>query len=182
MGNPSKEIFEYLQENKVVIVKTDLGWSILSSLANKNLIEQTNSSPNLFPHLLVADEAMLQQYVNEVPEQGWDLLDFTDTSLALILEDTKNIPDEALTEKMGCFRILADCPPVFNALKRHRKPAWCANFIDAKKQPIQEKSQIPNEYLAIADYIVDLQPSNNGTRSYSVIKIRLNGEIEIVKK
>lgn len=180
----SLDLFNYIKEGKTVLLDSDIGWAVVCLYDQIEAIQTIRKTlPKHFESFLVADDAMLQTYVPEIPEQAWDLLDLNENPLFLILEGIRNI-DEALLDENKCssFRSIQDYSPLYNLVKRLRKPLWSAHLIAKNGKIISSKDQLPNELLDNCDYVLHLQTQKNQSRSYSVIKIRLNGEIRIVKK
>ena len=176
-------IFDALQDNKAVLGSTSIGISLMCPISNLERIQQirTITSPSI-EYILTADEGMLQHYVPEIPEQAWDLMDLSDNEILLELENTKGIDPSLLIDNGSIFSIVKDSPELYNVMKRMRTPLWVRTLTDKKGNGLADVSQISSDFLSNTDYIVDLQPQKQKIRSYSVIKIRLNGEIKIVKK
>ncbi len=182
-----KNAIDALKNGGVIICPTDTIWGISCDATNtkaaEKIFEIKKRPQKMAMILLVSNDAMIQQFVKEVPEIAWQLLEVADKPLTIIYSGAKNLPKNIISED-GTIAIRVCKDEFCNSLiSRFRKPivSTSANFSGTKAPLIF--SEISNELIQQVDYVVEYnQYDTLQANPSSIIKIGLNNEIEIIRK
>lgn len=176
-----------LRAGGIILYPTDAIWGIGCDATNDKAaekvfqIKQREESKSLI--LLVSDDGMLNRFVKDVPALAWDLIEITDTPLTIIYDAPRGIAKNILAED-GSIGI------------RMAKDAFCQKLIYKFGRPIvstsanisgtnapKNFSEISSEIFSQVDYVVNWrQDENRILQPSSIIKLKSNGEFQIIRK
>ncbi len=186
LSDDIKQTIEILRMGGVVLYPTDTVWGIgcdatsVSAVQRIYQIKQRQDSKAMI--VLVDNEIRLNQYIREIPEIAWQLLEVVDKPTTIVYPGAKNIAPNLLAEDGSIgMRIIRD--------------EFCQKLISQFKKPIVstsanvsgEKSpsfflEISENILTSVDYIVKWRQNDKVPRKpSSVIKLGLHGEIQIIR-
>jgi L-threonylcarbamoyladenylate synthase len=178
---------EVLKSGGVILCPTDTVWGLSCDATNAKAVEklfEIKKRPlNLSMIVLVATDVAIQQYVKEVPEIAWELLEVADKPLTIVYPGAKNLAQNLIAAD-GSIAIRVCKDDFCNALiSRYRKPlvSTSANYSGEPTPLIFH--EISEELIETVDYVITYNQENT-TKSQpsSVIKLGLGGEIEIIRK
>jgi len=181
------DTLDALNKGRVILYPTDTIWGLGCDAGNHKAIEriykikQRSDSKSML--VLLDNENMLRQYVKEVPDIAWELIEVSDKPLTIIYPGAKNIARNLVAEDGSIgIRIVKDafCSEL---IRRFRKPLVSTSANISGSPPPANFDMIEDEIKEAADHIVlyrqdDLQPSS----ASSIIKLAPNGEFTIVRK
>jgi len=182
-----QKCLEVLRTGGVILYPTDTIWGLgcdaTNSSAVSKLFEIKKRPENMAMVVLMNSEVMIENYVKEVPEIAWQLIEVTEEPLTIVYPGAKNIATNVIA-KDGSIAIRL-CKDNFctQLISRFRKPlvSTSANFSGEKSPTIF--SEISSDLLKKADYVVSYrQKDNSTTKPSSIIKLGIGGEIEVIRK
>lgn len=175
---------ELIKNGKVILYPTDtvvgLGCDATNIEAINRIFDIKKRPQNKSLILLVSSDAMLNRYVEEVPELAWDIIDCSDKPTTIVYSNPKNLPKEALAEDGSiAIRIVRDgfCNKLIHKLN---KPIVSTSANLAGASTPSTVKEVSKQILEQVDYIVDL-PNTSTNKSSSIIKIELDGTIKIIR-
>jgi len=178
---------ETLKSGGVILCPTDTVWGLSCDATSAKAVEKLmvikKRPQNMVMFVLVSNEVMLQQYVNEVPEIVWNLLDVADKPLTIIYPGAKNLAQNLIaTDGSIGIRVCKDdfCNTL---ISRFKKPlvSTSANFSGEKTPCIF--TEISEELIKTVDYVIKFKQNDiSASQPSSVIKIGARGEIQILRK
>ena len=117
--------------------------------------------------------------MKEIPEVVWDIIDLSENQPTIVYPEAINLPD-ILLENDGSIAIRI--AQNITLLERIKEPviATSAN-ISGNPAPIYLE-QVSNEILSEVDFILNLPQNKIGQKPSSIIKLKTNGEIQIIRK
>ena len=187
MQNDIKKALEVLKSGGVILYPTDTIWGIGCDATNieavKRVYKIKNREDSKSMLVLMENQALLEQYVNNVPEIAWDLIELSTTPLTIIYENAKNLAPNLIAED-GSIGIRFT-KEIFTSqlIQLFRKPlvSTSAN-ISGEKSPAFF-NEVSEEIKARVDYIVqyrqdDITPATPS----SIIKLGAGGRIDIIRK
>ncbi len=182
-----KNAISALKNDGVIICPTDTIWGLSCDATNTKAVEkifEIKKRPiEMSMIILVSNDAMIQQFVKDVPEIAWQLLEVADKPLTIIYPGAKNLPQNVIS-KDGSIAIRVCKDEFCNSLiSRFRKPiiSTSANF-SGEKAPLTF-GQISNEIIQLVDYVVEYnQLDDSMSIPSSIIKIGLRNEIKIIRQ
>ncbi|MEZ7496711.1 L-threonylcarbamoyladenylate synthase [Leeuwenhoekiella aequorea] len=180
------ESLTILKRGGLLLYPTDTVWGIGCDATNAEAVDKIFAlkkraeSKSLI--CLVSDFKMLNQYIENIPEIAYSILKYADQPTTIIYDDPIRIAENLIAEDntLG-IRVVEDgfCKAL---IKKLGKPlvSTSAN-ISGEKTPMRYP-EISQPILEGVDYIVNLQRKHKSTKSSTIIKLKNNGQVEILRK
>lgn len=189
MENIDQEIqsaLEVLKSGGTILYPTDTVWGIGCDATNPRAVnkvyELKRRSEQKALICLVSDVKMLEQYLYEVPEAAYDILEHADKPTTIIYDKPIRVAENLVAEDdtLG-LRVTRD-PFCQNLIRKMRKPlvSTSAN-ISGEKTP-ESFAQISPEILNGVDYVVNLHRSKTTSKPSAIIKLGSGGLVKIIRK
>lgn len=177
---------EVLKSGGLILYPTDTIWGIGCDATNKEAVQkiydlkQRVDTKSLI--IIIANDRMLNYHVKDVPELAWDIVDISNKPTTIIYQDGKNVAPNVVAEdntiairmiKEGFAHQLA-----FN----FRKPivSTSAN-ISGDSTPFSF-SEISNHIKENVDFIVNSKFDTGNKKPSALIRLELDGNIEVLRK
>ena len=184
--NTLQEAVEYLKVGKVILYPTDTIWGLGCDATNEEavakLLKIKKRDTSKSQVCLVGDDAMLNQIVVDVPALAWDLIDESSTPLTLVLPDSKGLATNVVAEDKSVAVRMIKNGDLQQLLRRFRKPLVSTSANISGEPSPKTFNDISNEILDQVDLIVELEISGMTNKPSSIIKLKMNGEITILRK
>ena len=189
MENIDQEIqaaLEVIKKGGTILYPTDTVWGIGCDSTNASAVEKVyklkRRSEQKALICLVSDVKMLEQYVYEVPEVAYDILEHADKPTTIIYDKPIGVAENLVAEDDTlAIRVTSDqfCQQL---IRKMRRPlvSTSAN-ISGEKTP-ESFAQISPEILNGVDYVVNLQRSKMTSRPSAIIKLSNNGIVKVIRK
>jgi L-threonylcarbamoyladenylate synthase len=178
---------EVMRRGGVILYPTDTIWGIGCDATNADAvsrvynIKQRDDSKALI--CLVDSDARLQRYVRNVPDMAWDIMELATKPLTVILDGAVNLAPNLLAED-GSVAIRVTREPFSQQLcYRFQKAivSTSANF--SGEPPASNYCDIDPELLAAVDYVCTSRRQEKKPHTpSSIIRLRPNGEVEVIRK
>lgn len=187
MLNDIKNAVDVLKSGGVILYPTDTIWGIGCDATNPEAvariyqIKKREDSKSML--VLMENPALLERYVNDVPEVAWDLVEISTTPLTVIYPGAKNIAANLIAEDGSIGIRFTKEEFTAKLLQRFRRPivSTSAN-ISGQKSPACF-DEISEEIKSQVDYIVKYrQDDSNPAQPSSIIKLWPGGRIDIIRK
>lgn len=187
MQEDIKKALEVLKNGGVILYPTDTIWGIGCDAANPEAvkriyqIKKREDSKSML--VLMENPALLDRYVDDVPEVAWDLVEITTTPLTVIYPNAKNLAPNLIAKDGSIGIRFTKEEFTTQLLKRFRRPlvSTSANISGEKQAAFFE--EISEEIKNQVDYIVEYrQEDTSPTQPSSIIKLGSGGKIEILRK
>jgi L-threonylcarbamoyladenylate synthase len=187
MNKDIEQAISVLMEGGIILYPTDTVWGIGCDATNKEAVEkiyklkQREDSKSML--VLLNNENRLTQYIEDVPEIAWELIDVSDNPMTLIYPGAKNLAENLIAEDNSIgIRIVKDafCDKL---LTRFKKPlvSTSANISGEKTPSIFD--EISEEIKTGVDYIVNYgQNEIEPKQASSIIKLGSDGTFRILRK
>lgn len=187
MQNDLKKAVEVLKGGGIILYPADTIWSIGCDATNVKAVERiyriTKHEDTRSMVVLMENPALLERYVNDVPEIAWELVEISTTPLTVIYPDAKNLASNLLAEDDSIAIRFTKEEFTMQLLQRFRRP-----IVSAPANVRGEKSpaffnEISEEIKSCVDYIVEYrQDDTTFARPPGIIKLWPGGRIEIIRK
>lgn len=187
MHNDLKRAVEVLKDGGIILYPTDTIWGIGCDATNQEAVQRIyeikkrEDSKSML--VLMENPALLERYVNDVPEVAWDLVEISSTPLTVIYPGAKNLAKNLIAEDGSIGIRFTKEKFTSQLLQRFRRPlvSTSAN-LSGEKSPafFDEISEgIKNQ----VDYIVEYRQDDHSlTKPSSIIKLGSGGKIDIIRK
>lgn len=187
MHNDIKKSVEVLKGGGVILYPTDTGWSIGCDATNAEAVERIyrimkqEDPKNIV--ILMENPALLERYVNEVPEIAWELVEISTSPLTVIYPNAKNFAPNLLTDDGSIAIRFTKEEFTTQLLQRFRRPIVAAPATIGSEEPPAFFDEISEEFKSQVDYIVEYrQDDTTSTRPPGILKLWPGGRIEIIRK
>lgn len=187
MKDEINKALEFLKSGKIILYPTDTIWGIGCDATLVKPIERIYSIKQRFESksmiVLLDDASKLVRYVKKVPALAYDMIERYNEPLTIIYPGAKNVARNVIADDGTlAIRIVRDefCRQLIAALD---KPivSTSAN-VSGQPSPITF-SKISDEIRHKVDYIVNYQRDLViRTKASTIIRIRENGEFEVIRK
>jgi len=187
MMDEINKTLEYLRSGKIILYPTDTIWGIGCDATLPKPIERIYQIKQRFESksmiVLLDDAGKLSKYVDKVPALAYDMIESYNEPLTIIYPGAKNVAKNVIADDGTlAIRIVRDdfCRQLIAAFG---KPivSTSAN-VSGQPSPITF-SKIPDEIRHKVDYIVNYnKDAVVRTKASTIIRIRENGEFEVIRK
>ncbi len=177
---------EALRKGKVILYPTDTIWGIGCDATNSKAvsklhkIKQRKEIKSLIA--LVDTVDMLSTYVKEVPPVAFDLLNAANNPITIIYPGARNLAKNVIGPD-GTVAIRVSSNPFCMALVRDFGKPIASSSANISGEPTAISfSQISDKIKQSVDYTVGLyQDEVKQTKASTIIKMKVNGEFEIIR-
>lgn len=187
MTDDIKKALEVLKSGGVILYPTDTIWGLgcdaTNEIAVQRIYQIKKRADSKSMLVLMDNPALLDRYVNEVPEIAWDLVEVATTPLTVIYPGAKNLAKNLVADDGSIGIRFTKEAFTSQLLQRFRRPivSTSAN-ISGEKSPAVF-AEIAEEIKSQVDYVVEYrQDDNKPVQPSSIIKLGPGGQIEIVRK
>ena len=179
--------FKIIQDGGIILYPTDTIWGIGCDATNTDAVQkiyrlkQRDEAKSMI--ILLDNDNKLQSYVAEVPDVAYDLIEFAENPLTLVMPGAKNI-SPALINKDGsiAIRIVKNdfCEQL---IQRLRKPLVSTSANISGKASPQYFSQVDQEIIDGVDYVVDIDQHSMEIKNPSTImRLEPGGKFEFIRR
>lgn len=187
MHDDIKKALEVLKNGGIILYPTDTIWGIGCDATNENAVEKIykikkrEDSKSML--VLMENPALLERYVDDVPEIAWDLVEVATTPLTVIYPNAKNLAKNLVAEDGSIGIRFTKEAFTTQLLQRFRKPlvSTSANISGEKSPAFFD--EISEDIKNQVDYIVEFrQNDTTPANPSSIIKLGAGGRIDIIRK
>ena len=174
-------------EGGIILYPTDTIWGIgcdaTNSEAVKKIYQLKRRDETKSMIILLDTDNKLESYIQEVPSVAYDLIEFAENPLTLIMPGAKNV-SPALISADGSLgvRIVKHnfCQQL---IQRLRKPLVSTSANISGRPSPQNFGQIEPEIIDGVDYVVDLDQYATETKKPSTImRLQPDGRFEFIRR
>jgi L-threonylcarbamoyladenylate synthase len=178
---------QVLQGGGIILYPTDTIWGIGCDATNTEAVQkiyrlkQRDEAKSMI--VLLDTENKLESYIAEVNPLAYDLIEYAENPLTLVMPGAKNI-SPALISSDGSIGIRISKHPFCQQLiQRLRKPLVSTSANISGKPSPQYFSQIDAEIIDGVDYVVDLDQHSMEIKTPSTImKLAPDGRFEFIRR
>ncbi|WP_121666251.1 L-threonylcarbamoyladenylate synthase [Mesonia aquimarina] len=175
-----------LKKGGLILYPTDTVWGIGCDATNADAIDKIfalkKRAESKSMICLVSDFKMLNQYVEEIPEVAYDILKYAAKPTTIIYDDPIRVAENLIAEDNTlAIRVTKDkfCNQL---LRKFKRPIVSTSANISGKPTPKSFQQISPEILKGVDYVVNLQPSKKSAKPSTIIKLGLDGKVQIIRK
>lgn len=186
MDEDIKKAVEVLKKGGIILYPTDTIWGIGCDATNPkavNKLIQIKNRPKEFSFIILLENRnKILNYVEEVPDILWDLLDSFDTPTTIIYPQAIRLAKNVVANDGSiAIRIVTEefCCKLLSAFDRPLVSS-SANFSgEASPVMFRDISPLLKEKV---DYIVKSNQSKlNKVKASTIIRLKMNGEFDVIR-
>lgn len=175
-----------VRDGGVILYPTETVWGLGCDPANSESVQKLCGikkrelgKPLI---VLIHDIGQLYDYVQKVPEIAWDIIEFAEKPLTVILPQGKNVAKEVMGEDGSIAVRLVKSGFVYDLLRKNNKGivSTSAN-ISGEKTP-KEYKDLSEQILNGVDYVVNCKLDETVGQPSRIIKLGSNGEYKLIRK
>ncbi len=181
------DALQHLRKGDIILYPSDTVWSLGCDARNEKAIEkllllkQRPQKKGLT--ILISKIEQLSEYVLEVPELAWNLVEFAEKPLTVIYPKGKNLPANLMAEDGSiAIRLVKDevCKGMVHKFER----AIVATYANIHGQPYPKKFEdISSEVIDNLDFILkNPKGENKNSQLSQIIKLGLDFGFEFIRK
>lgn len=176
-----------IQEGGIILYPTDTVWGIGCDATNTEAIKkiyklkQRDEAKSMI--ILLDTENKLETYIKEVNPLAYDLIEYAENPLTLVMPGAKNV-SPAMIAADGSIGIRISKHPFCQQLvQRLRKPLVSTSANISGKPSPQYFSQIEAEIINGVDYVVKIDQNHKEIKTPSTImRLESDGKFEFIRK
>ena len=175
-----------LQEGGVILYPTDTVWGLGCDATNAKAVEklyQLKERSDAKSMLVLVDCAgRIQNYIAEMPDIAWDLIEVSNKPLTIIYPNAKNLAHNLLAEDKSVGIRVTNESFSHQLCARFRKPivSTSAN-ISGQPTPLFFE-EVTDEIKTACDYVVQFRQTDKEKKEPSnIIKLNADGSIQIIR-
>ena len=181
-----KTALAVLQKGGVILYPTDTIWGLGCDACNEEAVRRIYDIKNRVDSksmlVLMENAALLERYVEEVPEIAYDLIELTDKPLTIIYDGAKNLAKNLIAEDGSIGIRLTTEQFSSDLIRRFKRPIVSSSANISGKPSPACFAEIAQEIIDSVDYVVKYrQDDNQKAVPSSIIKLGRGGEIKIIR-
>jgi L-threonylcarbamoyladenylate synthase len=187
MQQDIQKCIEVLAAGGTILYPTDTIWGIGCDATRSQAtqkIYQLKQREDAKAMLVLVDSAdMLSMYVEEIPEMAIEIIEINDDPLTIIYPAGRNLAGNILSPDGSIgIRITSD-PFCKELIRRFRKPLVSTSANIAGQPAPATFREISAEIKSMVDHTVAWRQNDHTKKKPSgILKVKLNGEIKVIRK
>src|ERR1700761_5271571 len=176
-----------LQEGGIILYPTDTIWGIGCDATNTEAIKkiyalkQRDEAKSMI--ILLDTENKLESYIQEVPSIAYDLIEYAENPLTLVMPGAKNISSSLISADGSVGVRVAKHDFCQQLIQRLRKPLVSTSANISGRPSPQNFGQIEPEIIDGVDYVVDLeQHSMEHKKPSTIMSLQPDGRFEFIRR
>ncbi len=187
MQNDIKKALEVLKNGGVILYPTDTVWGLGCDATNPDAVKKIyNIKKQEDPKsmlVLMENPALLERYVEEVPDVAWDLVEISSAPLTVIFPGAKNLPPNLIADDGSIGIRFTKEEFTTRLLQRFRRPLVSASANTSGENPPAFFDEISEEVKEQVGYIVEYRRDDiTPVQPSGIIKLGPGGQIDIIRK
>ena len=186
MQNELIHCLKIIKDGGVILFPTDTIWGLGCDATNKEAVDKIfeikNRDKQKAVVILLNDENLIFDYVKDVPDVAFDLIELSDHPLTIIYPNAKNLSEKVIGKDGSVAIRICKSDACSELLKKYRKPlvATSANF-SGEKSP-SDFNSISDELIEKVDCVYNIDFNNQHDKPSKIIKLKNDGTLKIIRK
>jgi L-threonylcarbamoyladenylate synthase len=181
-----KAALEVLQNGGVILYPTDTIWGLGCDAANEEAVKRIYAIKNRVNSksmlVLMENAALLERYVDEVPEIAYDLIELTEKPLTIIYDGARNFAKNLIAEDGSIGIRITGEKFSSELIRRFKRPIVSTSANISGKPSPACFDEIEPEIINAVDYVVKFRQEDNAkAEPSSIMKLGKGGEIKIIR-
>ncbi|WP_394970709.1 L-threonylcarbamoyladenylate synthase [uncultured Croceitalea sp.] len=177
---------EVLKKGELILYPTDTVWGIGCDATNEEAVKKVyqlkNRADSKALICLVANQAMLERFVEKVPDVAYDIIDLATKPTTIVFDKPKGLAKNLIAaDNTIAIRVASDkfCQYLIN---KFGKPIVSTSANIAGNATPQSFNTISNEILQGVDYVVNLHKEKENSSPSSIIKLSNDGTVKVIRE
>ena len=181
-----RQAVETLRKGGIILYPTDTIWGIGCDASREEAVQRIFALKQRDESKLIClvDSAdRMQRYLRRVPDVAWDLIEYADKPLTLILDGAVNLAPSLIAED-GSVGMRVTRENISKQLCYRFQKAIVSTSANISGQPSPANfTEISPDIIAGVDYVMKCRQNDLSKSAPSqIIKLELDGKIQIIRK
>ena len=177
---------ETLNAGGLILYPTDTVWGIGCDATNEEAVKkiyrlkQRPDSKTMI--CLVANDAMLERHVQQVPDIAYDILDLSEKPVTIVYDHPKGIAKNLIaSDDTLAIRVASDqfCKRL---IQKFKKPLVSTSANLAGQPTPRSCAEIGKHILKGVDYVVNLKREGVNAKPSSIIRLKNDGTVQVIRE
>jgi len=176
---------EILLKGGLILYPTDTVWGIGCDATNEEAVKKIYTlkkrEDTKAVICLVANDFMLENHVEKVPDAAYDIIDLATKPTTIIYDKPKKIAKNLIaSDNTLAIRIASDqfCEYL---IKKFKKPIVSTSANISGRTTPRSFKEISSDILKGVDYVVNLQHDKENKSPSSIIKLSNDGIVKVIR-
>ena len=182
-----RQAVQTLRQGGLILYPTDTIWGIGCDASNADAVRRVyelkrrDDSKALI--CLVDSAGRMQRYLRQVPDVAWDLIEFADNPLTLILDGAVNLAPNLIAAD-GSIGMRVTRETISHELCYRFQKAIVSTSANLSGEPSPANfTEIAPEILKGVDYVMKSRQNDlSKAKPSQIIKLGIDGQIQIIRK
>lgn len=175
----------FLKKGEIILYPTDTVWGIgcdaTDTKSIKRIFEIKNREESKSLIILVDSIEMLQQYIDEIPEDALKILKENKKPTTIIYNNPKGLAKNIIASDNTVAIRIPDDEFCKQLIKKFGKPIVSTSANISGEPTAKSFSEISNAILNSVDYVVDLHREKITQKSSTILRID-NGSVIVIRE
>lgn len=177
---------DVLKRGGVILYPTDTVWGIGCDATNaeavKKVYEIKRREDSKSMICLVDSDSRLQRYVADIPDPAWDIFDLAVKPTTVILDGARNLADNLIAED-GSIAIRITAETFSKELcYRFQRPLVSTSANISGEETARCFDEISEELKQAVDYVCTSRRNEKNPKPSSIIRLKNDGQVSIIRK
>jgi len=175
-----------LESGGLILYPTDTVWGIGCDATNPEAVKkvyalkQRDDSKALI--CLVGNDAMLEKYIESVPETAWDIIDLAAKPTTIVYDRPKGLAKNLISKDNTIAIRLASDSFCKQLIRRFGKPLVSTSANLAEKPTPKSFKEVDSAILKGVDYVVLLDQEKRMDTPSAIIKLGNDGTVRVIRE
>ncbi|RVT99876.1 threonylcarbamoyl-AMP synthase [Mucilaginibacter limnophilus] len=176
-----------IQDGGIILYPTDTIWGIGCDATNSEAVKkiyalkQREEAKSMI--ILLDTDNKLQSYVSEVPDIAYDLIEFAEKPLTLVMPGAKNIAPELIAADGSVGIRIVKHSFCEQLIQRLRKPLVSTSANISGQPSPKNFNDVSPEILEGVDYVVDVdQHDTTEKKPSTIMRLSPGGQFEFLRR
>jgi L-threonylcarbamoyladenylate synthase len=185
MTEEINKTFDQLQSGNTILYPTDTVWGLgcdaTNAAAVAKIYKLKNREESKALICLVSDIDMLERYISAIPAIAYKLLENTDRPTTIIYDNPVGIAENLIAPDRTLAIRIPDNEFCQKLIRKFNRPIVSTSANIAGQPTPKSYKEISPEILKGVDYVVNLHNEKTASKPSTIIQLRSNGEINIIR-
>lgn len=178
---------EVMRAGGVILYPTDTVWGIGCDATNPEAVAKVyaikHRDDSKAMICLVDSDARLQRYVRNVPDVAWQLIDCSDRPMTVILDGATGLATNLIADDGSVALRITKEAFSKELCYRFQKAIVSTSANISGETAAQNYCDIKQELLDAVDYVCwSRRQEHQPHKPSSIVRVKLNGEVDIIRK
>ncbi len=177
--------FEVIQNGGIILYPSDTVWGIGCDASNEQAIKkifELKKREDSKSMIVLANDKILYQTFKQIPETAFQIWDLSEKPTTIILDNPQNVAKNIIAYDNSLGVRLVKEPFCFKLLERMKKPLVSTSANISGMPTPKSFKEISPEIINGVDYVVNLHHEKICDRPSTIIKLKLDGQVKIIRK